>query len=44
MLMAGLDGIQNSMGPGDPVNRNLYDLPPEELRNIPSTPALVKKS
>jgi glutamine synthetase len=31
MLMAGLDGIQNKIHPGDPMDKNLYDLPPEEL-------------
>src|SRR5262249_6333301 len=35
MLMAGLDGIQNKIHPGDPVDQNLYDLPPEELTDIP---------
>ena len=36
MLMAGLDGIQNKIHPGDPVDKNLYDLPPEELTKIPN--------
>jgi glutamine synthetase type I len=36
LLMAGLDGIQNKIHPGDPVDKNLYDLPPEELSNIPT--------
>ncbi|MFN4282030.1 MAG: type I glutamate--ammonia ligase [Alphaproteobacteria bacterium] len=35
MLMAGLDGIQNKIHPGDPMDKNLYDLPPEELKNVP---------
>ena len=35
MLMAGLDGIKNKIHPGDPVDKNLYDLPPEELTDIP---------
>jgi glutamine synthetase len=34
--MAGLDGIQNKIHPGDPMDKNLYDLPPEELKNIPT--------
>jgi glutamine synthetase len=36
MLMAGLDGIQNRIHPGDPMDKNLYDLPPEELKDIPT--------
>jgi len=36
MLMAGLDGIMNRIHPGDPLDKNLYDLPPEELKNIPT--------
>jgi glutamine synthetase len=35
MLMAGLDGIQNKIHPGDPMDKNLYDLPPEELTDVP---------
>ena len=36
MLMAGLDGIQNKIHPGDAMDKNLYDLPPAELANIPT--------
>ena len=36
MLMAGLDGIKNRIHPGDPIDKNLYDLPPEELQDIPT--------
>ncbi len=36
MLMAGLDGIQNKIHPGEPMDKDLYDLPPEEERNIPT--------
>jgi glutamine synthetase len=35
MLMAGLDGIQNKINPGDALDKDLYDLPPEEDRAIP---------
>lgn len=38
MLMAGLDGIINRIDPGDPIDKNLYDLPPEERHNIKSLP------
>jgi glutamine synthetase len=36
MLMAGLDGIQKKIHPGDAMDKNLYDLPPEELSEIPT--------
>ena len=36
MLMAGLDGILNKIHPGDPMDKNLYDLPPAELAEIPT--------
>ena len=36
MLMAGLDGIQNKIHPGDPVDKDLYDLPPEVEKKIPT--------
>ncbi len=36
MLMAGLDGVQNKVHPGDPIDKNLYDLPPEEARKVPT--------
>jgi glutamine synthetase len=36
MLMAGLDGIQNRINPGDPMDKNLYDLPAEELEGVPT--------
>ncbi|SEP76172.1 glutamine synthetase [Ectothiorhodospira magna] len=35
MLMAGLDGIQNKIHPGEAMDKNLYDLPPEEEKQIP---------
>ena len=36
MMMAGLDGVQNKIHPGDPSDKNLYDLPPEEDAKIPT--------
>ncbi len=36
LLMAGLDGIKNKMDPGEAMDKNLYDLPPEELLGIPT--------
>ena len=36
LLMAGLDGIENKIHPGDPSDKDLYDLPPEELADIPT--------
>jgi glutamine synthetase len=35
MLMAGIDGIQNKIHPGEPADKDLYDLPPEEAKKIP---------
>ncbi len=36
MMMAGLDGIQNKIHPGDAMDKDLYDLPPEEAKSIPT--------
>lgn len=36
MLMAGLDGIENRIHPGEPMDKDLYDLPPAELQNVPT--------
>lgn len=36
LLMAGLDGIENRIHPGDPMDKDLYSLPPQELKNIPT--------
>ena len=36
LMMAGLDGIQNKIHPGDAMDKNLYDLPPEELAQVPT--------
>ena len=44
MLMAGLDGIQNQIDPGEPLDKDIYDLPPEELANVPSLPGSLDES
>jgi glutamine synthetase len=44
LLMAGLDGIQNKLEPPDPVDRDLYDLPPEELAKVPQVPGSLDQS
>ena len=38
MMLAGLDGIQNRIDPGDPLDKNLYELPPEEAAKVPQVP------
>ncbi|MBC6441523.1 MAG: type I glutamate--ammonia ligase [Rhodospirillales bacterium] len=44
MLMAGLDGIENKIHPGDAMDKNLYDLPPEELQDIPTVCASLREA
>ena len=44
LLMAGLDGIQNKIHPGDAADKNLYDLPPEEAANIPQVCGSLKEA
>lgn len=44
MLMAGLDGIQNRIDPGDPLDKDLYSLSPEELAGVPQTPASLDEA
>ncbi|MEE8075352.1 MAG: glutamine synthetase, partial [Candidatus Binatia bacterium] len=43
MLMAGLDGIQNKILPPDPMDKDLYDLPPEDLADVQSTPGSLEE-
>ena len=42
LLMAGLDGIENKIDPGDPMDKDLYDLPAEELKDIPTVCASLR--
>jgi glutamine synthetase len=42
MLCAGIDGIKNKIHPGEPLDRNIYELSPEELAKIPSTPGSLE--
>jgi glutamine synthetase len=44
MLMAGLDGIQNRIDPGQPLDKDIYDLSPEELKDVPSLPGSLDES
>ncbi|MBI5208180.1 MAG: type I glutamate--ammonia ligase [Candidatus Firestonebacteria bacterium] len=44
MLLAGLDGIQNKIDPGQPLDKDIYDLPPEELKKVPGTPGSLAES
>ena len=39
MMMAGLDGIKNKIEPPAPVDKDLYELPPDEAANIPQVPS-----
>jgi len=44
MLMAGLDGIKNKIHPGEAMDKDLYDLPPEELEGIPTVCASLREA
>jgi glutamine synthetase len=44
MLMAGLDGVINRIDPGDPLDKDIYDMKPEELVNVPSTPGSLNEA
>jgi glutamine synthetase len=43
MMLAGLDGIRNRIEPPDPVDKDLYDLPPEELAGVPQVPGSLEE-
>ena len=44
LLMAGLDGIENKIHPGEAMDKNLYDLPPEELKDIPTVAGSLREA
>ncbi len=44
MLMAGVDGVKNRIEPTDPVDKDIYDLPPEELLNLPAVPRSLEEA
>ena len=44
MLMAGIDGIQSRSNPGEPIDKNLYELPPMERAKIQSTPGSLDEA
>ncbi|MFI5401059.1 MAG: glutamine synthetase, partial [SAR324 cluster bacterium] len=42
MMMAGIDGIQNKIQPGEPLDKDIYGLPPEELAKVPKMPGTLR--
>ncbi len=44
MLMAGLDGVLNKINPGEPLDKDIYDLSPEEMKSVPSMPASLDEA
>ena len=44
LLMAGLDGIKNKIHPGQPMDKDLYDLPPKELKQIPTVSGSLREA
>jgi glutamine synthetase len=44
MMMAGLDGVQNRVAPGEPLDKDIYDLSPEELKMVPSMPGSLDEA
>jgi glutamine synthetase len=44
MLMAGLDGVTNKIDPGEPLDKDIYDLSPEEMRAVPSMPGSLEEA
>jgi glutamine synthetase len=44
ILMAALDGIENKVDPGQPLDKDIYDMPPEELKDVPRTPRSLEQA
>jgi glutamine synthetase len=44
MVMAGLDGIVNKIDPGEPLDKDIYDLSPEEMKVVPSMPGSLEEA
>src|SRR5690242_6545385 len=44
MLMAGIDGVLNRIDPGEPLDKDIYDLSPEEMKSVPSMPASLEEA
>ncbi|HLX42438.1 MAG TPA: type I glutamate--ammonia ligase [Bryobacteraceae bacterium] len=44
MMMAGLDGVINKIDPGEPLDKDIYDLSPEEMKSVPSMPASLEEA
>jgi glutamine synthetase len=44
MMMAGLDGVQKKLDPGDPLDKDIYSLSPEELKDVPRMPSALEQS
>jgi len=44
ILLAAIDGIQNKINPGEPLDRDIYDLPPEELAHVPKAPGSLDEA
>src|SRR3984957_6426754 len=44
LMMAGLDGVVNRLEPGEPLDKDIYDLSPEEMKSVPSMPGSLEEA
>src|SRR5208282_3981696 len=44
LMMAGLDGVLNKIEPGEPMDKNMYELPPAELAKVPQVPGSLSEA